>query len=100
MSAALGAIGLNLLMGTAGQLSLGHAFFVAVGAYGYAWFAGDSGRQGTVDLSGLGLPPILALVLAVLLAGLAGVLFSPISGRMRGLYLAVATLAWSTSGTT
>jgi branched-chain amino acid transport system permease protein len=93
MSAALGAIGLNLLMGTAGQLSLGHAFFVAVGAYGYAWFAGDSGRQGTVDLHGLGLPPVLAFVLAVLLAGLAGVLFSPISGRMRGLYLAVATLA-------
>jgi branched-chain amino acid transport system permease protein len=93
MSAALGAIGLNLLMGTAGQLSLGHAFFVAVGAYAYAWFAGDAGRHGTVDLSGLGLPPILALVLAVLSAGLAGVLFSPISGRMRGLYLAVATLA-------
>jgi branched-chain amino acid transport system permease protein len=93
MSAALGAIGLNLLMGTAGQLSLGHAFFVAVGAYGYAWFAGDSGRHGTVDLSGLGLPPLVAFVLAVLLAGLAGVLFSPISGRMRGLYLAVATLA-------
>ena len=93
MSAALGAIGLNLLMGTAGQLSLGHAFFVAVGAYGYAWFAGDSGRAGTVDLSGLGLPPFVAFVLAVLLAGLAGVLFSPISGRMRGLYLAVATLA-------
>jgi branched-chain amino acid transport system permease protein len=93
MSAALGAMGLSLLMGTAGQLSLGHAFFVAVGAYGYAWFAGDSGRAGTVDLSGLGLPPMLAFVLAVLLAGLAGVLFSPISGRMRGLYLAVATLA-------
>jgi len=93
MSAALGAMGLNLLMGTAGQLSLGHAFFVAVGAYGYAWLAGHSGRQGTVDLSGLGLPPVLALMAAVVLAGLAGVLFSPISGRMRGLYLAVATLA-------
>jgi branched-chain amino acid transport system permease protein len=93
MSAALGAIGLNLLMGTAGQLSLGHAFFVAVGAYGYAWFAGRSGEQGIVDVSGLGLPPLLALVLAILLAGLAGMVFSPISGRMRGLYLAVATLA-------
>jgi branched-chain amino acid transport system permease protein len=93
MSAALGAIGLNLLMGTAGQLSLGHAFFVALGAYGYAWFAGDSGRQGIIDVSGLGLPPMLALVLAILLAGLGGMLFSPISGRMRGLYLAVATLA-------
>jgi branched-chain amino acid transport system permease protein len=49
--------------------------------------------QGVVNVSGLGLPPLLALVLAILLAGLAGALFSPISGRLRGLYLAVATLA-------
>lgn len=93
MSAAVGAIGLNLLVGTAGQLSLGHSFFLAVGAYGYAWLAGESGRAGTQDLSGLGLPPILAFVLAILLAGLAGAAFSPISGRLRGLYLGVATLA-------
>ncbi|WP_370617717.1 branched-chain amino acid ABC transporter permease [Mumia sp. Pv 4-285] len=93
MSAAVGAIGLNILLGTAGQLSLGHSFFLAVGAYGYAWFAGDAGRAGTLDLSGLNAPPLVAFVLAVLAAGLAGVLFSPISGRLRGLYLGVATLA-------
>ncbi|MET9444573.1 branched-chain amino acid ABC transporter permease [Streptomyces sp. NPDC006610] len=84
MAAAIGAVGLNLLSGTAGQLSLGHAFFLAVGAYGYSWLAGDPG---------LGLPPLLALVLAVLLTGVAGGLFSPVAGRVRGIYLGVATLA-------
>ncbi len=85
MAAAIGAIGLGLLSGTAGQLSLGHAFFLAVGAYGYTWFAdGDRGP---------GLPPVLALVLAVLLSGAAGGLFSPVAGRVRGIYLGVATLA-------
>jgi ABC-type branched-subunit amino acid transport system permease subunit len=43
MAAAIGAIGLTLLVGVAGQLSLGHAFFVAVGAYGYALLSGGSG---------------------------------------------------------
>ncbi len=41
MAAAVGAVGLGLLSGTAGQLSLGHAFFLAVGAYGYVWLAGS-----------------------------------------------------------
>ena len=93
MSAVIGAIGLNLLLGTAGQLSLGHAFFVAVGAYGYVWAGSDSVEGGSQELSGLNLPPLLALVVAVLLSGIAGALFSPIAGRVRGLYLAVATLA-------
>ncbi|KUN54288.1 branched-chain amino acid ABC transporter permease [Streptomyces avermitilis] len=84
MAAALGAVGLTLLTGTAGQLSLGHAFFLAVGAYGYVWLAGDPGP---------GLPPLLALVLAVCLSGLVGGLFSPVAGRVRGVYLGVATLA-------
>lgn len=93
MAAALGAIGLNILSGTTGQLSLGHAFFLAVGAYGYMYFSGESGRSGTHDISGLGLPPTVALVLAVLLAGVVGGIFSPISGRLRGMYLGIATLA-------
>ncbi|CAL9604411.1 hypothetical protein SUDANB58_05505 [Streptomyces sp. enrichment culture] len=84
MAAAIGAVGLGLLSGTAGQLSLGHAFFLAVGAYGYTWLAGDDGP---------GLPPAVALVLAVLLAGAAGGLFSPVAGRVKGVYLGVATLA-------
>ncbi|MFJ3136171.1 branched-chain amino acid ABC transporter permease [Streptomyces sp. NPDC086843] len=84
MAAAIGAVGLALLSGTAGQLSLGHAFFLAVGAYGYAWLAGDPGP---------GLPSALAAPLAVLMAGVAGGLFSPVAGRVKGIYLGIATLA-------
>ncbi|MFF8628972.1 branched-chain amino acid ABC transporter permease [Streptomyces werraensis] len=84
MAAAIGAVGLALLSGTAGQLSLGHAFFLAVGAYGYTWLAGDPGP---------GLPTALAVPLAVLMAGLAGGLFSPVAGRVKGIYLGIATLA-------
>ncbi|MFE9647647.1 branched-chain amino acid ABC transporter permease [Streptomyces sp. NPDC006365] len=91
MAAAIGAIGINLLTGSTGQLSMGHAFFLAVGAYGYCVFAADgSGGDG---LAGLGLPTWLAAVLAVLVAGVAGGLFSPIAGRLRGAYLGIATLA-------
>ncbi|AOS63331.1 branched-chain amino acid ABC transporter permease [Actinoalloteichus hymeniacidonis] len=89
MAAAIGAIGLTLLTGSAGQLSLGHSFFLAVGAYGYVWAAGESGES----TAGLGLPGPVAAILAVALAGVAGGLFSPISGRLRGMYLGVATLA-------
>ncbi|MCP3770296.1 branched-chain amino acid ABC transporter permease [Streptomyces sp. MAR25Y5] len=84
MAAAIGAVGLALLTGTAGQLSLGHAFFLATGAYGYTWLAGEPGP---------GLPPALAALLAVLLAGAAGGLFSPVAGRVKGIYLGIATLA-------
>jgi branched-chain amino acid transport system permease protein len=88
MAAVVGAIGLTLLVGVAGQLSLGHAFFVAVGAYTYAWTAG--GQDGTT--SGPGIPPLLALILAGVVAAAAGALFSPISGRLRGIYLGLATI--------
>ncbi|OKK04413.1 branched-chain amino acid ABC transporter permease [Streptomyces sp. CB03234] len=89
MAAAIGAIGINLLTGSTGQLSMGHAFFLAVGAYGYCALAGD----GSDGLTGLGLPGWLAAVGAVALAGAAGGLFSPIAGRLRGAYLGIATLA-------
>ncbi|MDX3053692.1 branched-chain amino acid ABC transporter permease [Streptomyces sp. NE06-03E] len=93
MAAAIGAIGLNLLTGSTGQLSMGHAFFLAVGAYGYCILAGESGTENGHALTGLGLPTWLAAVLAVLLAGAAGGLFSPIAGRLSGAYLGIATLA-------
>ncbi|WP_434975480.1 branched-chain amino acid ABC transporter permease [Streptomyces mesophilus] len=89
MAAAIGAIGLNLLTGATGQLSMGHAFFLAVGAYGYCAFAGN----GDDGLTGLGLPTGIAMILAVGLAGIAGGVFSPIAGRLRGAYLGIATLA-------
>jgi branched-chain amino acid transport system permease protein len=91
MAAIVAAIGLTLLVGIAGQLSLGHAFFVAIGAYGYAYLAGQE-TAGADGPSGLGLPPLVALVGAVALAGLAGALFSPIAGRVRGIYLGLASL--------
>jgi branched-chain amino acid transport system permease protein len=91
MGAIVAAIGLTLLVGIAGQLSLAHAFFVAIGAYGYAFLAGHD-APGTDAPTGLGLPPLLALIGAVALAGLAGALFSPISGRVRGIYLGLASL--------
>ncbi|MFE7748868.1 branched-chain amino acid ABC transporter permease [Streptomyces sp. NPDC057428] len=93
MAAAIGAIGLNLLTGSTGQLSMGHAFFLAVGAYGYCILAGESSSENGHVLTGLGLPTWLAAILAVLLAGAVGGLFSPIAGRLSGAYLGIATLA-------
>ncbi|TFV81295.1 branched-chain amino acid ABC transporter permease [Blastococcus sp. CT_GayMR20] len=88
----VGAIGLNLLVGTTGQLSLAHAFFLAVGAVTYVFVSGESGGIGLADLSGLGWPPIVGMLAGVLLAGLAGLVFSPIAARLRGIYLGVASL--------
>jgi branched-chain amino acid transport system permease protein len=90
--AIVGAIGLNLLVGTTGQLSLAHAFFLAVGAVTYVFVSGESGGIGLADLSGLGWPPLVGMIAGVLMAGLAGLLFSPIAARLRGIYLGVASL--------
>ena len=51
--AIVGAIGLNLLVGTTGQLSLAHAFFLAVGAVSYVYVSGEPGGLGVADLDGL-----------------------------------------------
>ncbi|HWV27674.1 MAG TPA: branched-chain amino acid ABC transporter permease [Aeromicrobium sp.] len=87
---AIGAIGLNLLTGFAGQVSLGHAFFVAVGAYTASWIAGDpDGRT-----LGLGVTFLPVWILAAgLVAAVMGALVAPLAIRLRGLYLAVVTLA-------
>ena len=89
---AVAALGLGLLLGQAGQLSLGHSFFVAVGAYGYTFLAAEERTVGVSHQAGLALPPLVAVVLAVLLAGVAGLLFSPIAARLRGIYLGIASL--------
>jgi branched-chain amino acid transport system permease protein len=88
--AVVGALGLNLLVGTGGQLSLAHSFFLAVGAISYTFLSDDSGGKG---VHGLGLPPLVGMVVGVLLAGVAGLAFSPIAARLRGIYLGVASLA-------
>src|SRR4051794_27074379 len=93
MSAAIGAVGLQLLVGVTGQLSLVHAFYVAVGAYGYCFLAGGEKLGGGIAVpAGAQLPPWLSMILAVLLAGVLGALFSPIAGRLRGIYLGLASI--------
>ena len=88
MATAIGAVGLTLLVGVAGQLSLGHAAFAAIGAYVYAWSSGES----TTTVSGAGLPPLAGLLLAAVVSALVGAAFSPVAGRLRGIYLGLATL--------
>ncbi|WP_246078685.1 branched-chain amino acid ABC transporter permease [Modestobacter excelsi] len=88
MATAIGAIGLTLLVGVAGQLSLGHAAFAAIGAYVYAWSTGES----TTTVGGAGLPPVVGLLLAAAVSALIGAAFSPVAGRLRGIYLGLATL--------
>lgn len=85
---AIGALGLNILIGLGGQVSLGHAFFAGIGAY----TAVVLGGKGTADLWGLGLPIWIWLPAAGVVAALFGVVVSPIAVRLRGLYLAIVTL--------
>ncbi|NMG37255.1 branched-chain amino acid ABC transporter permease [Azoarcus sp. TTM-91] len=79
----LAALGLNILTGYAGQLSLGSAAFMAVGAFAAYNFM----------LRVPGMPFLLALVLGGLCAAAVGVAFGLPSLRIKGFYLAVATLA-------
>ncbi|MES2784647.1 MAG: branched-chain amino acid ABC transporter permease [Pseudomonadota bacterium] len=79
----LAALGVNILVGYCGQISLGSGAFMAVGAYGaYNFF---------VRLPGLPLVP--ALILGGICATFFGILFGLPSLRVKGLYLAVTTLA-------
>ncbi len=79
----LAALGVNVLVGYCGQISLGSGAFMAVGAYGaYNFFARVPG-----------MPLIVTLILGGLCATLFGILFGLPSLRVKGLYLAVATLA-------
>lgn len=86
---AIGAIGLNLLTGYAGQVSLGHAFFFGLGAYAAAVLGGDPDARRVV---GYGLDMLVWLPAAGLVAAVAGLVVSPAAVRLRGLYLAVVTL--------
>lgn len=87
--AAIGAIGLNIVTGYAGQVSLGHAFFIAIGAYTAAALSGDP-DGGTIGFGITSLP--VWLLAAGLTAGLAGLIVAPLAARLRGLYLAIVTL--------
>lgn len=86
--AAVGAIGLNLVTGYAGQVSLGHAFFLGLGAYTACVLGGEP----DTGVIGFGLPMLVWLPAAGLVAALAGLLVGPLATRLRGLYLAIVTL--------
>ena len=85
---AVGAIGLNLVTGYAGQVSLGHAVFVGLGAFTAAALSGDPDGR-TV---GYGLPMVVWLPAAALVPAAFGALVAPLASRLRGLYLAIVTL--------
>ncbi len=78
----VGALGLNILLGYTGQISIGHAAFMSVGAYTAANLAVK-----------LGLPFYITLPLGGTMAALIGILVGIPSLRVKGLYLAIATLA-------
>jgi branched-chain amino acid transport system permease protein len=79
--AAIGAIGLNLLTGYTGQVSLGHAFFLGAGAYAASVFTGRWGW-----------PFPLWLLGAAVLGGVIGGLVGPFALRLRGNYLVIVSL--------
>lgn len=86
---AIGAIGLMLLTGFAGQVSLGHAFFAGVGFYAAAVIAGDPDGRAL----GFGITEVVVwLPAAGLVAAAVGVVVAPLATRLRGLYLAIVTL--------
>lgn len=86
---AIGALGLNIVTGLAGQVSLGHAFFLGVGAYTAAAISGDpEGRT-----IGSGIEEMwIWLPASGLVAAAFGVAVAPLATRLRGLYLAIVTL--------
>jgi branched-chain amino acid transport system permease protein len=80
--AVIGAVGLNLLTGFTGQISLGHAAFLGVGAYTSA-----------ILVTRLGFSFWLSIPFAGLVAAVAGIIIGIPSLRVKGLYLCIATLA-------
>jgi len=80
--AAIAAIGLNLLIGYTGQISLGHGAFFGVGAYAAAILA-----------TAVGFPFWLSVLSAGLITALVGMIFGMPSVRLKHLYLTIATLA-------
>lgn len=80
--ATIGAIGLNILVGYTGQISLGQGGFLAVGAY-----------TAGILTARLGMPWYISTIVACFVTALIGAIFGIPSLRLKGLYLAIATLA-------
>jgi branched-chain amino acid transport system permease protein len=78
----IAAVGLNILVGYCGQLSIGHAGFIAVGAYTAA-----------ILTTRLGMPFLVGLIGAGVVSGFIGLIFGIPSVRVKGFYLAITTIA-------
>lgn len=89
------ALGLNLLSGFAGQISLGHAFFIGVGVFVGAMFMADpeAATLSGVTFWGFNMPWWLAVIAGGVVAAAIGVAVGPTAVRLRGLYLSLVTLA-------
>jgi branched-chain amino acid transport system permease protein len=96
------AVSLNLINGFTGQFSIGHAGFMAIGAYASAMFSLHVGKGWVAALSGFGVPLgvaqgaalLVGLLLGGLLAAIAGYIVGLPSLRLRGDYLAIVTLGF------
>lgn len=77
-------VGLVIIMGWTGQIALAHVAFMGIGAYGTNWLFSD-----------LGVPWVISLILSALAAAVVGVLIGFPAARLRGFYLAIATLAFA-----
>ena len=78
----IAALGLNILLGFTGQISIGHAAFFLFGAFTSAYLS-----------SKMGVPAFFAIPLSGLVTALVGLIFGLPAARLKGLYLAIATLA-------
>ena len=78
------AVSLDFVLGYAGQLNLGHAAFYGIGAY-----------ASTLLVMGLGVPFWAAFVLGAMLSGIAGMALAIFAARLRGHYLAIASLGFA-----
>lgn len=90
--AAIAALALNVLSGYTGQVSLGIAFFMAIGAYTAALLGGTPPTT-QYDPLGFGLSFLIWLPAAGIVAALAGALIGPTALRLKGFYLGIVSLA-------
>ena len=79
----IASLGLMVLVGYTGQVSLGHSAFIAIGAYAHTWLIGH------------GVPLVLSMVLASCITGAIGLVIGLPAIRVSGLYLAMVTLAFA-----
>ena len=95
------ATSLNLINGFTGQFSIGHAGFMAVGAYASAYFTVTYGRAIEASLSGFGetaassVVLLIAIVIGALVAAIMGLIVGIPSLRLKGDYLAIVTLGFA-----